>query len=85
MISFSEAFAKNSENFGINFQAIYREEKILCNIDTDALEDIDPTSRAEPVESQFTSHRAVIEEIAERKILAGEYKNSRLFITKHDL
>ncbi|MEQ1251980.1 DUF1488 family protein [Acinetobacter radioresistens] len=65
-INFTNKYTKN-ENFGINFE-VEVNQKIICQISQEALQDIGLGSRASSVEEQFISHQAEFERIAAEKI-----------------
>lgn len=85
MVQFTGNFSVDSELFGINFEAKYKEVRILCKVSIEALQDIDPQhARCTPNE-QYLKNRQTLEEIARRKIERGEGRSGVITIGTKDL
>lgn len=83
-IEFTGAYAIN-ENFEINFQAKVDGVNVLCVVDTDVLQDINPSGRMDSAEQQYQDNQSQLETIARRKIINGEISNGKVFINKDDV
>ena len=84
-IKFSGKWAIDPETFGVSFQATVDGVNIRCQVDTEALQDIDPSnSMGEPAQ-QFEANQFSFQEIAESLILSGQVKDGQLFITKENV
>jgi hypothetical protein len=84
-IQFTGRSAINPETFGISFEALVDGEKVICNISTEALQDIDPlNASSEPIE-QFEANQYRFQEIAKALILKGKVQKGRLFIASSDV
>ena len=84
-IEFTGKYAIN-QNFGINFQANVNGQNFTCVISTEALQDINQSSSiSDDVEQQFLENRYSFEEIARRKIQAGEWVGNKVYINKKDI
>jgi hypothetical protein len=80
IISFSGKWARDTETFGISFEATVDGAQVQCRVDTDALQDIDPSNATSDPESQFTLNQFFFQEIAETLIRDGRLKDGQLFI-----
>ncbi|MBY7669228.1 DUF1488 family protein [Vibrio anguillarum] len=74
-----------NQNFGINFQAKLDGQPIVCVVSTEALQDINPNTRARPVTSQYLDNKSKLEAIATRKIQNGQVENGKVFISQSDV
>jgi len=70
---------------GVSFQATVDGVNIVCRVNTNALQDIDPPNRMNESLSQFESNQSAFQNIAERLIRNGRVKDGQLFITEADL
>jgi hypothetical protein len=84
IISFSGKYAEN-EVFGVSFQATVDGTHIVCRVDSDVLQDIDPQNRFNNALSQFESNQSTLQNIAEELIRNGKIKDGQLRITKNDI
>lgn len=84
-IEFSGKWAIDPETFGVSFQATVDGVHIRCRVDTEALQDIDPSNATSEPAQQFESNQFSFQEIAESLILSGRVKNCQIFITKADV
>ena len=82
-IKFTGNYAPN-EDFGINFQANFDNQNILCVISIEALQDIDPINRQDSPENQYINNQSRFEMIARKKIQNNEINNGRIHITHVD-
>lgn len=80
----TENYAQYS-NFGINFEAFLGDQRIVCEISTEALQDIDPSNSQAPVEEQFLSNQYSFQLIAEEMILDDNFSVSKILITSADV
>ena len=84
-IYFSRKSALNHETFGITFEAIVDGNRVLCQINTEALQDIDPSNvMNEPME-QFKANEYLFREIAEALILGDKVQNGQIFISSSNI
>jgi hypothetical protein len=84
-VTFSGKWAKNSDTFGINFEAQKDADRIICVVSTDALQDIQPDNSTNSVEQQFLANQVEFQAIAEKLIRAGQYKDGFLYIHSQHL
>ena len=84
-IEFSGNWAVNHVTFGINFDATVDGVKVVCIVETEALQDIDPSNTMNEPTEQFKANQYLFEEIAEALILEGKVKNGQLFISSSDV
>lgn len=75
--SFGSGYAVNG-TFGISFEAALDGATVVCSVSSEALQDIDPSQPQCNLETKFMANRAAIEDIALRKILAGEQPPIRI-------
>jgi hypothetical protein len=64
--------------FGISFEADLDGSTVVCSVSSEALQDIDPSKAQCSLEEQFMANRTAFEDIAKRKILAGEQRPIRI-------
>jgi hypothetical protein len=76
-ISFGSSCTVNGA-FGISFEATVDGSSVVCSISPEALQDIDPSNAQCSPEAQFMANRSTFEDIARRKILAGEQRPIRI-------
>lgn len=84
-IQFSGKCAIDHETFGVSFEAFVDGAQVRCRVDTDALQDINPSNAMDDPMSQFISNRFTFEEIARELILSGRLQNGQVFITGADV
>lgn len=82
-ITFACAYSIDSSTFGIRFEATVDEERFVCTVSTEALQDVDPTNVQATPEAQFLANRSTFERIAEQKIRDGA--KSPVAITSTDV
>lgn len=81
-IEFPGNFAPDNNTFGGRFEAVVDGQSRSCQVSSEALQDIDPEMALAPIREQFNAHRYVLEQIARKKIEAGE---NPVVITTSDL
>jgi Protein of unknown function (DUF1488) len=84
-IEFSGKSAQNPETFGISFEALVDGAKVICQVSTEALQDIDPSNAMNEPTVQFSANQYLFQEIAEALILEGKVQNGQLFISSSDV
>ena len=77
IISFGSSFTINGA-FGISFEASLDGLTVVCSVSSEALQDINPSNAQCSPEAQFMASRSAFEDIARRKILAGEQRPIRI-------
>jgi hypothetical protein len=82
-ITFSGEYTINCQTFGINFEVYVNQQKVVCSISKEALQDIDPSNARNTAIQQFLENRSSFEAIAKQKILAGA--TSYVSITSSDV
>lgn len=83
-ISFSGKYAIDGLG-GVSFQATVDSANIVCHVNPNALQDIDPPSRMNDSISQFEANQSSFQNIAEKLIRRGRVQNDQLYITEKDL
>lgn len=83
-VSFSGKYAIDGLD-GVSFQATVDGANIVCHVNTNALQDIDPSNRMNRPISQFEANRYFFQNIAEKLIRGGRVHNGQLYITENDL
>lgn len=81
-IEFPNRHTINPETGGMNFIAIVDKQDIVCQVSSEALQDINPAKRNDPIELQFKDNKSKIQSIARQKIQNGE---SKIFISSNDV
>lgn len=81
-ITFPNRYAIDSNRGGINFSASVNDQDIICHISSEALQDINSTYCADPIEKLFEDNKMTIQSIAEQKIRNGD---SNIFISSNDV
>jgi hypothetical protein len=76
-ISFDPRFSAN-EAFGVSFVATLDGLTVASSVSSEALPDINSSNAQGRPQEQLMAHRADIESIAARKILAGEEQPIRI-------
>ena len=66
----------------INFPASVNNKEIVCQVSHDALQDINPEKRHDPIEKRFNDNKSAIQSIAKQKIENGE---SNIFVSSDDV
>jgi len=84
-ITFPDIYAIDPETFGILFPVDVDGKRIKCLVDTDALQDIDPSNAGDTAKNQFNSNKYSFQSIAKGKILNGEGVNGQIFIQYKDI
>lgn len=84
-VEFSGKSAFNHETFGITFEAIVDGNRVLCQINMEALQDIDPSNAMNEPMEQFKANEYLFQEIAEALILGGKVQNGQIFISSNDI
>ena len=82
-IIFSGKYAKDTDTFGVNFEAKVNGEPFVCKISPAALDDIEPNNLEGELEQKFLFNRSEFEAIAKRKICDGA--KSPVFINSADV
>ncbi|HIF5585129.1 DUF1488 family protein [Vibrio alginolyticus] len=83
-IEFTGAYGPN-DSFGISFQAKVDGEQVVCVVSTEALQDINPNARMDPIAKQYLDNKYQFEAIATEKIQNGHVENGKLFISQSDV
>ena len=84
-ITFPDVYAIDPETFGISFPADVDGKRIKCLVDTDALQDINPSNATDTAENQFKDNKFSFHSIAGEKIRNGEIVNDQVVIEGEDV
>jgi hypothetical protein len=81
-IEFPDRHAINPESGGIKFPASVDGKEIVCQVSSEALQDINPAQRHDPIEKRFKDNKSAIQSITKQKIQNGE---SNIFVSSDDV
>ena len=81
-IEFPDRHAINQETGGINFLAFVNNNEIVCQVSNEALQDINPEKRHDPIEKRFNDNKSAIQSIAKQRIENGE---SNIFVSSDNV
>jgi len=81
-IEFPDRHTINPETGGINFPALVNNNEIVCQVSKEALQDINPEKRHDPIKKRFKDNKSAIQSVAKQKIENGE---SNIFVSSDDV